>query len=584
MCGIVGFVKKDCVSDTFEGLKLLEYRGYDSAGLAWIENGELAVCKRKGRIDRLRKATCHCADIAIGHTRWATHGAPNNINAHPHKAGRWCIVHNGIVTNYAALKQQLQAAGYRFVSATDTEVLACLLDKECAGCTAVDDVVQGLWRTMSRAEGNMAVAALSADFPDTIFLCKRGNPLIVGKGKDFFCFASDTPAIVGYTCDIYKMQDNEIAVLQRHRATYWKEGRLCGEKEYIRTCLTIEQVRKGLYATYMAKEMDEIPAVMANTWGDLCCTGVENAHLFAPTARLVATGCGTAFHACLYVAALAGRERVQCVVASEFDPDRLGIDDNTVVIAVSQSGETADTLRAVAMAKQHGARVVAITNVPQSGICMAADSVVLTHAGAEIAVAATKSYNTQLTALLYWWRAVRQQQRQREDEGTAVCNALTEWNMPHAMLRKLAAQKWDTVFLLGRGRDHATAMEGALKLKEIAYCHCETAHTGELKHGPLALVTKRTLVIVVATDKGDIDRSRTAMHEVKARGGTTMVVTPFAALAQAADKAVLLPPIAYDWLSMAAVLPLQRLAYYMATHRGIDPDKPRNLAKSVTVE
>jgi len=571
MCGIVGFAKQDSLKDLYEGLKTLEYRGYDSAGVAYVDHGNIVVRKRKGRVERLRAFLFgHRADVCMGHTRWATHGAPTATNAHPHVAGRFAVVHNGIITNYASLKAALTAKGRRFASHTDTEVIAHLLDENMQG-----DVVEAIRRTAAVLEGNWAVAVLYAGTPDSVYLFKKGNPLIVGKGQDFCCFASDTPALVRYTRQIYKMRDGEIACIRRCGVTFWA-GAEAIEPAFVTTTLQADEVERGEYPSFMYKEMVEIPQALVQTADFLRRTAPKRLPLDG--GDIVLTGCGTAYHACLYMAELGLGRTVRAVVASEFDPAKLGIGKGSLVVAVSQSGETADTLEAVRRSRAAGAEVWGITNVPYSGLTTAVDHAVLTKAGAEIAVAATKSYAAQLLALRYLFGDIMPV----PDVDAVARSARDVWRRIGA-LDAVAKCKFDNVFLLAKGIDYVTALEGALKIKEVAYLPCETCYAGEIKHGPLACVGRRTLVVGVST-QGYGDKMRTALNEVTTRGAKTLVISSDSALSDTATWGYTLPQIAMDSQPFLTVLPLQYLAYRMATARGLDADKPRNLAKSVTVE
>ena len=571
MCGIVGFVKNDCIQDLYNGLKMLEYRGYDSAGVAYIAHDRLVVHKRKGRIEGLRRAIRHAhCDIGIGHTRWATHGAPSHANAHPHVAGGFAVVHNGIIANCDALRADLMRRGCRFASHTDTEVIVQLLALEGAACRTPQDVLAAIDRTIVALQGSFAVAVLCRATPHCLYLFKQDNPLIVGQGDHFYCFASDTPAIVAHTNRIYKMQDGDVALLQADGARFWHGG-VPFHPHFGTTNLDPAQVCKGPYPTYMLKEMAEIPLTMQRTQAALAdnplALGQGDLHF---------VGCGTAYHACLYAADLLSSLRPYCWVGSEFDARLTSAD---TVVAVSQSGETADTIRAARLARAQGATVVAVTNVPYSGLTTLAHHTLLTRAGAEIAVAATKSYNAQLVALHSLCASL------------VPLPAAVDWYTPATAvwqalptLEGVAYRLYDTVFLLGRGRDYHTCMEGCLKIKEIAYCRCETCYSGEIKHGPLACVTARSLVVLVCTRPADVAANLNTLAQVASRGAATLVVSTCDAFAPMARYLFRLPSAPDSVLPALAVMPLQYLAYRMALRRHLDPDKPRHLAKSVTVQ
>lgn len=573
MCGIVGFVKQNCMQDLYQGLKTLEYRGYDSVGVAYITPNGIEVKKRKGRVEGLRHAILgKSASVAMGHTRWATHGAPSHANAHPHAAGQFAVVHNGIIANYAALRAQLEQQGERFLSHTDTEVIVRLIARFGADCRTPDEVLTAIRRATALLTGSWAVALLCAATPQCVYLFKKSNPLIVGKGQDFYCFASDTPALVRYTADVYKMEDDEVAVLTQAEARFWR-GETPIMPCFSPTTLLSSQVDKGSYDTYMAKEMAEIPAVMRAT--QCAMESVELPDAIAQAEKLVFVGCGTAYHACLYAADLLGDKGDACI-ASEFEnyPLRQGC----CVVAVSQSGETADTLQAALQAKQKGAYVVAVTNVPHSGLTHLAHYTLHTLAGAEIAVAATKSYNAQLVAL------------HRLAAAMGAVPVKVSWVAAKVVADKLsdlddcAGKRYDNVVLLGRGRDYHTCLEGCLKIKEIAYCRCETGYSGEIKHGPLACVTRRSLVVLVCTDPAYQAKNKNALHEVQTRGAKTLVISSCPDLLPFGTYYFSLPTAPSSQQAAYAVQPLQYLAYRMAKMRRLDPDKPRHLAKSVTVE
>ena len=573
MCGIVGFVKEDSLKDLYKGLETLEYRGYDSVGVAYIEGEEIRVRKRKGRVDKLRAFLLgHHSDVCLGHTRWATHGAPSKVNAHPHLAGKFAVVHNGIIANYNSIKTVLENEGRKMVSSTDTEVIAHLLDRYIVG----DDVVGAIRKTTKDLEGNWAVAALYQGTPDCVYLFKKGNPLIVGRGGDFGCFASDTPALVAFTREIYKMGDGEIARLARDKCTFWNGDGQEYEPTFSLTTLEADEVDKGAYSTYMEKEMDEIPAAIRKTQAGLE-EKVPKA-LLREAEKVVFTGCGTAYHACLYGAGLGWRVPVEAIPASEFGLRGGEIDAKTVVVAVSQSGESADTLQAVKEAKARGAKVVGVTNVPQSGLTALVDAVMVTRAGAEIAVAATKSYVTQMLAL----RGLAEDWLGKPNVD-ALAGDMEVVRGQFGLLDEVAKSKIGNVFLLAKGDDYATCLEGALKIKEVAYLPCDTCYAGEIKHGPLACVDRRTLVVAVCTDARYADKMRTALSEVRTRGAKVLAVAS-SDIGERGERCVRLPQVAADMAPMLAVLPLQYLAYRLAVVRGKDPDKPRNLAKSVTVE
>lgn len=591
MCGIVGFLKNDCLTDIYNGLVQLEYRGYDSAGIAFIKNNRVITVKQQGKVAELKpKLPDDYTELGIGHTRWATHGKPSNINSHPHSAGHFTIVHNGIIENFLELKIMLVNCGACFLSDTDTEVIAHLLEYNYD-----KDFLKTLIKTRDMLVGSYALAIISSNFPNTVALMKKENPLIVGKGKDFFCFASDSPALVKHTDTIYKMQDGDIALLTKETVKFYKESKEV-TKNFITTPLKQSQLEKGMYESYMLKEIDEIPNSMAASLACIQHNGLDTTlkDKLPHFNKVQLIGCGTAYHACMYGKYLIEKiVRIPAVaeIASEFRYREPLIDKNTLVIAVSQSGETADTLCAVKTAKKAGAYIVAITNVPASSLTNLADTVLLTLAGAEIAVAATKSYNTQLTMLYYITTEIAKTRGIKSNlENSAKLlriTAETVLNEKHKVIeltKKYSESR--NVFFLGRWLDYTTALEGSLKLKEISYIHGEGCPSGEIKHGTLALITKDTLVINIITCSRIKDKSMNALHEVKTRGAKVLLITCFEDLINDStiDDYILLPRINETLAPLISIIPIQLFSYYTARARGNDPDKPRNLAKSVTVE
>ncbi len=591
MCGIVGFAKQDCLQDIYNGLLQLEYRGYDSAGIAYLKDNRVVTVKQQGKVAELKcKIPDDYTQLGIGHTRWATHGKPSDINSHPHSAGRFTIVHNGIIENFLELKIMLVNKGAGFLSDTDTEVIAHLLEHNYNG-----DLMSALITTRSMLLGSYALAVMCSDYPDTIILMKQENPLIVGKGEGFYCFASDSPAIVRHTKTIYKMQDGDIALLTKDSARFF-EGVTEKQKQFITTALCPSQLEKGQYESYMLKEIDEIPSAMS---ASLCCVEHNGLNIsvidkLSSINKIHLVGCGTAYHAALYgkyIIEKLAKMPAEAEVASEFRYREPLVDQHTLIIAVSQSGETADTLCAVKTAKELGAYVIAITNVPASSLTGVADCTLLTLAGAEIAVAATKSYNTQLTLLYYLAvelaKACSLPPPAVAHAETIKQNALEALSHKDAIIN-LTKKYSDSrnVFFLGRWLDYTTALEGALKLKEISYISAEGCPSGEIKHGTLALIAKDTLVINIITCPSIKEKSMNALHEVKTRGAKTLLITCFPELVSdyAVDDYILLPCLNQFLMPLISIIPVQLFSYYMARARGNDADKPRNLAKSVTVE
>lgn len=600
MCGIIGFIKNDCLLDIYRGLLLLEYRGYDSVGIAFNNDNKTKVVKKKGRVTELLPLIeGYQANIGIGHTRWATQGQPTTTNAHPHKCKHFTIVHNGIIENSEELKYELINNNYTFLSETDSEVIAVLLEYYYDP----DNILSGIKKTLARLTGSYAIAILCEHTPNNIYLAKKDNPLIIGKGESFYCFASDTPAIVGFTQNIYKMKDDEIAVLDKDYISMY-DGNL-NKKEIIfnKTYLTVDNIDKGDYPTYMLKEIYEIPKAINNTIDYLSTIDFPTNTLnLGNYNSMLIIGCGTAFHAGLYAREFATRLlgiNTQCITSSEFLIDNSKLDDKTLVIAISQSGETADTIYGIKKAKQHGCYVIALTNVPYSTVTTLSDYCITTRAGAEIAVAATKSYSTQLVALQYIIY-------QLKGIGCLIEKASLKTDIEQVLSYNtfiadfVKNNSFENLFFIGKGSDYQTALEGALKAKEIAYLYCDACPSGEIKHGPLAMVHKKTLVVCIITKQEYLKSNLNAINEILTRRATVLTISPFAissALPAKKDIAetnceqikkspvieVTIPKCEENNRAVLSVIPLQLLAYHLSIKKGLDPDKPRNLAKSVTV-
>lgn len=592
MCGIAGYVGRRNARDVIiQGLKVLEYRGYDSAGLALFDGGRLVTVKRTGYVERLDAATQNLfGNCGVGHTRWATHGAPSEVNCHPHTSGKFTVVHNGIIENFAYIKKRLEKEGRKFLSQTDTEVAACLIDRLYCG-----DPLKALSAAMRQLEGSFAFAVLCADFPDRIFVMKRKSPLAVGIG-DGECFvASDCAAFSEYTSAALFMRDDEIGVAKagsfllydaylRKKPVRWEDVGRGGEDD-----ATAE--------SFMKKEIFETPAALRETEKAFFDDDGLKKHvidIFSKNDKVVMIGCGTAYNACLIGKSLFEtvlRVPAEVWLASEFRYSDPIVDGKTVVVAVSQSGETADTLAAVRLAKSLGADTVAITNAARSAITREADLVLHTKAGREVAVAATKSYAAQIltflclvTALSDDMKAVAHLRKEIAALPSLAAEALSAEGEIKALAKKYCKKR--AVFFVGRCADYALAVEGSLKLKEVSYVHSEGFAAGELKHGTLALVDKDALVIAVITQRQVADKTLNALYEVTARGGKVIVVSPFEDLIRETpfDGFIKTPLSSGLTATVAAALELQLFAYYMSVERGINPDKPRNLAKSVTVE
>jgi glutamine---fructose-6-phosphate transaminase (isomerizing) len=605
MCGIVGYIgTQQAQNILLEGLGSLEYRGYDSAGLA-IYNGEtIGVNKVKGRLAHLEEQLAVCSlpgVLGIGHTRWSTHGKPSFENAHPQldEAGRFAVVHNGIIENYMELKEELMAKGYRFTSETDTEVIAKLLADLWDG-----NFVSTVQTVISRLQGAYALGIISEYEPDQLIVVRYASPLVIGVGEKENFIASDISAILKHTRDVYILEDGEMAVLEPKKVTLMKTDGTSISRETMYVSWDIATAEKGGYDTFMLKEIYEQPEAIRNTLGNRIKAGlidlssevkwdiqhIKNIHFVA---------CGTAYHAGLvgkYVMEELTRIPVECDVASEYRYRNPIIIDGTLVIVVSQSGETADTLAALREAKKQGARVLAITNVVGSSIAREADDVLITWAGPEIAVASTKAYTSQLIAI-YLLGIYFAQVRDTQSEGDlrAIIGHLQELPIQveevlrqekgiEAFARTLV--KHHHLFFLGRRLDYMVALEGSLKLKELSYIHSEAYPAGELKHGTLALIEENIPVIALSTQKAVHEKMLSNIQEVKARGAYVFGLTmeEDVDLQKVVDKVIYIPQT-IDLLSpVVAVIPLQLLAYYVCLERGYDVDKPRNLAKSVTVE
>ena len=592
MCGIVGFIShKNCLDEIKEGLEKLEYRGYDSAGIAFFETDKTTVIKKRGRVASLfpllegKSANC-----GIGHTRWATHGAPSDVNAHPHRKGKFVIVHNGIIENYTELKERFAQQGLFPISETDSEIIAMLLNSVYYG-----NPIQAITETMKVLKGSFAVALLCEDFKNRIFVFKKENPLIIGKGKGFFCFASDAPALIRHTSDLCKMKDGDIAEISKDEVIFYNATGEITEGKFLVSDLRSDSASKGNFESFMLKEIYDIPKAIRSTLSrfDKIGLSADTRKKLKNAAHFLFLGCGSAYHACLYGKYLTERLTPLYAAAEtsgEFRYRRSNLPENTVVIALSQSGETADTVCAVKKAKKDGAFVIAITNVPSSTITTFADESFVTLAEIEIAVAATKSYNTQLVAL-YWLLSETALLHQKaayspaylsEKLGSALEEALkSEEEMKNCALKFLNKKR---VFFLGKNFDYATALEGALKMKEISYMQVEGIPSGEIKHGPLALIDEDCLVVHILTDYTLLDKCLNVVAEVSARKAETLIITSLNIMEKRFGKIVKIPKLDAELMPLVSVIPTQFLAYHMAKAKGLDADKPRNLAKSVTVE
>jgi len=611
MCGIVGYIGcRPAVSLLIEGLEKLEYRGYDSAGVAVpAPNGDrVIIFKKEGRIETLKECLngfLPPANLGIGHTRWATHGPPSDANAHPHAdcSGQFAVVHNGIIENYLSLKEWLSSHGHVFKSETDTEVLPHLVEHFYRG-----DLVEAVRRAASRLEGSYALAVISSLEPDKVVAVRQDSPLIIGLGEGENFLASDIPAILKYTRRTIILDDGEIAFIGADRVTVLdRMGHRTGKK-IVEVRWEPGQAEKGGYEHFMLKEIHEQPRALRDTLrGRLLPDGsgvkLDEVSLDEQEARRLErasiTACGTAYHAGLvgkYLIEKLARLPVEADIASEFRYRSPVIGPQTLVVVISQSGETADTLGAMREAKRLGAKVVAVTNVVGSSVAREAGDVIYTWAGPEIAVASTKAYTTQLLTMyllaVYLGRArggitsaqaaeILAELQQLPAKVQAVLDGA---GALQDLAQVLAGRK--DIFYIGRGLDYAVALEGSLKLKEISYLHAEAYAAGELKHGTLALIEKGVPVIALVTQESLKDKMLANIQEVKARGAyvIALAMKGNTEVEKAADRVFYIPRTSQLLAPVLAAVPLQLLAYYTAVARGCDVDKPRNLAKSVTVE
>ncbi|WP_282002628.1 glutamine--fructose-6-phosphate transaminase (isomerizing) [Veillonella denticariosi] len=610
MCGIVGYIGFNQASDfLLDGMAKLEYRGYDSAGIAVIgPENVIKIQKKVGRLSNLEtnvKADPNEGTVGIGHTRWATHGRPSDMNAHPHASedGKFAVVHNGIIENYMPLKEELIAKGYHFKSETDTEVVAHLLEDMYDG-----DFVGTVRRMLNRVDGAYALEIICADEPDKIICTKKENPLVIGLGKGENFVASDIPAIINYTRDTYILNDGELAIVTRDNvAVFDREGNAV-DKEVFHVNWNAEAAEKGGYEHFMLKEIHDQPKAVRDTFGTHISEDGKTAVFdelnwtaddVAAFNKILIVACGTAYHAGLvtkqYIESLA-RIPVSVEIASEYRYSNPLTDDKTLCIVISQSGETSDTLAALKEAKRLGAKSLAITNVVGSSISREADNTVYTWAGPEISVASTKAYTTQLVAGLLFAVYLGQLNGKMDAQiGADILSGIKELpNLIHEIFEvdedmKAFAKHYgfkSDAFFLGRAIDYAVAMEGALKLKEISYIHAEAYAGGELKHGTLALIEEGVPVIALATQEDVYDKMISNIREVKAREAIVIGIGMKGddELSKHVDHTIYVPRANKFIAPILAVVPLQLLAYYAAITRGADVDKPRNLAKSVTVE
>ena len=614
MCGIVGFIGQEQAAPILlDGLAHLEYRGYDSAGVAVISaQGKLQVEKAVGRLKVLSEQIHGGADlegcIGLGHTRWATHGAPNIINSHPHVSenGKFAVIHNGIIENYVEIKEFLIGQGIRFKSETDTEVVAQLLEFYYNEC---HDFLEAVGRVLRRIEGAYALGMLCADCPDRIIAARKDAPLLLGYGKGCNFLASDVTAIIKHTRDVAYMEDGEVAVLTREGIEVYDALEQKVEKKHFTIDWEVSAAEKGGYQHFMLKEIMEQPEALRRAISPRIKDGrvvfddlklpVEKMREFT---RIFIVACGSSYHVGMigkYNLEHLLRRNVEVVLASEFRYSDPIVDDKSLVIVISQSGETLDTMAALREAKKRGGYILSIVNVVGSSIARESDDVLYTWAGPEIAVATTKAYSTQLAVLdmigLAFGEALGTVKKEEYDEAVAELQKLPE-KMEQFLasesceaIPKYASQYFNhnSVFFIGRNLDYALGLEGSLKLKEISYIHSEAYASGELKHGTISLIEDGTLVIALGTYAPLFDKAMSNVVEVKARGADVLALATEShrgEMTKTVENVITIPDTAQMLLPSLGVVPLQLLAYYIALQRGCDIDKPRNLAKSVTVE
>ena len=608
MCGIVGYIGKEKVTPLLlQGLKRLEYRGYDSAGLALLINGSLTVLRQKGNLDQLEEIIDHDkydSRLGIGHTRWATHGEPSKLNSHPHTdcTGKIAVVHNGIIENWHELKDELIDSGHEFTSMTDTEVLAHLIEENFD-----DDLKEAVRKALLKVKGSYAIAVIGSDDPTKLIAVRKDSPLVLGIGEGGYFVASDIPALIDQTRKIVIIEDGELVELTEdgYRITNDNDDQV--DRDHMEVRWDMDAAEKGGFADFMLKEIYEQPSAIRDTLrGQLDEEGRVNfddllldAEKVKDIDKIFIVACGTSLHAGM-VAKLAIEKwahiSVEIDCSSEFRYRDPVLSDKTLLIAITQSGETADTLAGVRKAKEKGAKIIAVTNVVGSSITREADGVVYTHAGPEIGVAATKTHVSQIAALILLSMYIaRQKNGLDEDAFSTIAESLSkvpkkvEEILSHAEIIKEWAKKYHDVYdflFIGRGIGYPVAMEGALKLKEISYIHAEGYPAGEMKHGPIALINDGVPVLAVALKGAVFEKIVSNMQEANSRGGRIIAITnkDDDQIKALTDDIFIIPDSDEVSSAILAVIPLQLLSYYIAKERGCNVDQPRNLAKSVTVE
>ena len=608
MCGIVGYLGKRKASEVIiDGLSKLEYRGYDSAGIAINTGDELEIRKFKGKLavlaEDLEKNPVE-GNLGIGHTRWATHGEPSDVNSHPHfnTDKTIAVVHNGIIENYSDIREELSNEGVEFLSKTDTEVIPHLVSKYYEG-----NLLEAVFKAEERLRGAYALGVVSKDCNDELVAVRKDSPLVVGVGEDEYFIASDIPALLKYTREVYFLENGETVHIKGNSITIYNENREVVEKELFHVTWDIEAASKGGFDCFMNKEIHEQPQGIKDTVerrldenGKIVLDSIKMTKADLENIdRIYIVACGTAYHA-----GLLGKKAIEkymgvpviADIASEFRYNDNFVDEKSLVILVSQSGETADTLAVLRDSKKKGARILAVTNVVGSSIAREADDVFYTWAGPEIAVASTKAYTTQIVSLymialnfaLELGTINEEEYRSLIDEMLGLPEKIEEVLKQNEHIKEIAEGIKDKnhIFYLGRGLDYYLALEGSLKLKEISYIHAEAFAAGELKHGTIALIEEGTPVVAIATQEKLFEKMVSNMEEVRARGANVIAIAKKhnKAVEKVANQVIYVPEESDLLVSILAVVPMQLLAYYVSSLKGLDVDKPRNLAKSVTVE
>ncbi len=609
MCGIVGYIGQQQASPIIiDGLRRLEYRGYDSAGICTLDNGQTRISRAEGKLinlENILRETPASGTRGIGHTRWATHGKPSEINAHPHKAGSIVVVHNGIIENYLKLKQRLQAAGHNFQSETDTEIIAHLVEENY---NLSSDFEAAVRKSLNEVQGAYAVAILCSDEPDKLIAAKLGSPLVVGQGQGEYFVASDIPAMLSHTREMIFLEDGEMAIFTEAGMRFTDLAGATLRKQSKTITWSPLMAEKGGYKHFMLKEIYEQPRAVADTIagrlqsdeGDIYLEGLGlSDEQLQQLDKIFIIACGTSWHAGLvgkfYIEKLA-RLQVEIDIASEFRYRDPIVGENSLTVLISQSGETADTLAGLRESKGKGGKTLCVCNVVDSSIARESDGVIYTHAGPEIGVASTKAFTTQLVALFQLalklgrvrGTLTADQCREQVEALLKLPRKLEEALEIDAHIEEISREFMNAsdFLYLGRGNQYPIALEGALKLKEISYIHAEGYPAGEMKHGPIALIDEQLPVVVLVPRNATYEKVVSNMEEVRARGGKVIAVVSGddSELIDKVDAIIRVPEISDDLMPVLTSVPMQLLAYHIAVFKGTDVDQPRNLAKSVTVE